>query len=307
MITFILVLHLFMVILSIYLMRIFGSSDGSDNIDDVIVDIVFKICDIVYIVEGLLKIMFAFTRRRYVNKYLFNIRFFFQFPALISSLIDFCYWNLEKEVFFKIIRLIFIFRLFVQFRKIRKASKLVVRTMIPLSKICSAFIIVLAVYSIIGVSLFGNAIHNRCRTTSEPINGEWELAMSSQDQLCGFKECEVGQTCGNPYDFGITSKNSEIGNSRDLFYGELTFTHFLNSFMTNLVIVGGEDWSGLLYMVLILLIQYWDKVNPGVSALYFMILILMTTFLMVQLIIASILKVFYNFSSIRKGKYLSYF
>jgi hypothetical protein len=51
------------------------------------------------------------------------------------------------------------------------------------------------IFAILGVSLWAGNVHYRCRTTPEPVDGDW-LIVPGDDQICGHRTCAEG-TCGS--------------------------------------------------------------------------------------------------------------
>ena len=117
----------------------------------------------------------------------------------------------------------------------------------------------LGVYSIIGIKLFGHTIDRRCRTTYLPASSDWPVIPGRLDELCGYKTCPEGSYCRawynletdypelyklRPHDILDSLRNRQAMN-----YGFTNYSNFINALTTNLIIIAGDDWSLILYMV----------------------------------------------------------
>ena len=242
-VSLVLILHTLVLIMSEYIKRSF-------EVDKVkLEDYSFKIFGIFYIVEGLIKSIAYLPLRSSRLQYLYNLQNFAQYCYVPIAISDFLYFQDSlKPQFWRVLRVLFTFRLLFQFTSIRRSSRFIIFTMIPLAQILLAFFFILIIFSTIGVSLFGDSVYSRCRDTPEPVNRAWPVSSTQYNFLCGYSECQEGLFCGSAQDYDLDNYNENLG-SKELFYGEFTFANCLRALKSNLVIVGGDDWTELLYMV----------------------------------------------------------
>lgn len=43
-----------------------------------------------------------------------------------------------------------------------------------------------SIFAILGINQMSGVVHNRCRLTPEPVDGDWEL-VPGDDRLCGYR------------------------------------------------------------------------------------------------------------------------
>lgn len=135
-------------------------------------------------------------------------------------------------------------------------------------------------FSIIGVMLFMNSLEFRCRDTLEPeFEGAAWPVTSGANYLCGWKECpENSAICASAMDYGAAKDDLNI---EEFDYGLSRFDNILWSLLVMLQIFSAEGWSHILYI-------YWDKVNPPVSSIYFVVVLFFGCFFLLNLILAVI-------------------
>ena len=93
------------------------------------------------------------------------------------------------------------FRLFRPLRNFRSIPYMktlvstVISSMFGLSEILVFVALVFYIYTILGVSLWAGSTHFRCRTTPEPVNGDWPV-IQSDTRVWGSRTWSVGY-CGS--------------------------------------------------------------------------------------------------------------
>lgn len=106
---------------------------------------------------------------------------------------------------------------------------------------------ILLIFSIFGLHLFAGIFENRCRLTSEPVDGEWPI-LEGYNNLCNLElnNCPEGSFCGAPIDYGLIWDKSEIDNE-EFNFGITNFDQIQNSVLTTLQTITGEGWSSQMY------------------------------------------------------------
>lgn len=85
-------------------------------------------------------------------------------------------------------------------------------------------------------------------------NLEWKIDPKQYDFLCGYKNCSPGTFCGSYVRDGYKETQIDLElNSKQLNYGLSSYNNILNAVTTNLIIVAGDDWSKILYLVTFLI------------------------------------------------------
>lgn len=168
------------------------------------------------------------------------------------SAYDFFYFKIGKSNLMKVLRLAFVLRLLINFKKMAELTTYIFYTIGPLSQVGTAFLLIVLIYSVIGIKLFGDAVGRRCRLTPQPDDElKWEIDPNQYNMFCGFQTCTSGTYCGSYVREGY--KDSQIDlelETKKMNYGLSIYNNIVNALTTNLIIVAGDDWSHILYMVI---------------------------------------------------------
>lgn len=163
-------------------------------------------------------------------------------------------------------------------------------SVIQLGNIFILAIFFFGIFAILGMSLWAGALHYWCRTTLEPVNGDWPVVENDFRVCGGFHKCEV--ICGSLYDafdkgFNITVPLDWDSKTQELNYGITNFDNFLTSFLSIFQVSTLEGWTDIMFMI-------QDAYNWYVSALYFIFCIIICNYFILNLNVAVMLENFEN-------------
>ncbi|CAD8151145.1 unnamed protein product [Paramecium pentaurelia] len=137
------------------------------------------------------------------------------------------------------------------------------------------FIIIL--FGILGLQIFMGALENRCRETEYPIGNVWKA--SNYSKLCqDSSNCPEGTYCGNPNTYNLPQQELDDENFN---YG---YTNFNNIFLATFTIFQAlttEGWTKLIFM-------YQEALSTVIVYIYFLLLIFLGSFFVVNIILAVI-------------------
>lgn len=144
-------------------------------------------------------------------------------------------------------------------KSLESLTRYIIQTFKPLLQISLVLIFVLGVYSLVGIKLFGHSVARRCRNSYLPTGSNWPLQEGTRTMLCGYKSCPTGGYCRAWYnledDYPELYKNrpkdllKPLRTVKELNYGFTNYSNFINALTTNLIIIAGDDWSEILYIV----------------------------------------------------------
>jgi Ion transport protein len=144
-------------------------------------------------------------------------------------------------------------------KSLESLTRYILQTFKPLLQISLVLIFILAVYSLTGIKLFGHAVDRRCRKDYLPTGSNWDLFPGTENRLCGYNKCPEGGFCRAwfnlkdeyPHLYELRPKEilTSLRQNSELNYGFSNFNNFINAMTTNLIIVAGDDWSNILYIV----------------------------------------------------------
>merc|ERR1719232_888926 len=137
----------------------------------------------------------------------------------------------------------------------------IIMAMIPLLHIALLVIFVILIYAIIGLELFSGILHKTC------FNNETDEMMEDPIPCGGNYHCPNGTECREYWEgpnYGITN-----------------FDNFLHSMLTVFQCITLEGWTEILYWIN-------DTTGPGWPWLYFVSLVLMGAFFIMNLILGTL-------------------
>jgi len=160
------------------------------------------------------------------------------------------------------------------------------------------------IFAILGVSLWSGEIHNRCRMTEFPVDGDW-VADPNDARLCSvIRPCEDQRWCGS------LPAASRSGDPRyyispeidlwrdtmieDLNFGYSSFNHLPAAFLTIFQIITLEGWIDILHI-------FEDSYEPWFVNIYFLLCIIVCSFFVLNLTIAVMLLKYEEFDKSEKS------
>ncbi|CAK91591.1 unnamed protein product (macronuclear) [Paramecium tetraurelia] len=137
------------------------------------------------------------------------------------------------------------------------------------------FIIIL--FGILGLQIFMGALENRCRETEYPDGNIWKA--SNYTKLCqDSSNCPAGTYCGNPNTYNLPQQESDDENFN---YGYTNFNNIISATFTIFQALTTEGWTVLIFI-------YQEALSTAIVYIYFLLLIFLGSFFVVNLILAVI-------------------
>ncbi|CAD8071678.1 unnamed protein product [Paramecium sonneborni] len=137
------------------------------------------------------------------------------------------------------------------------------------------FIIIL--FGILGLQIFMGALENRCRITEYPIGNIWKA--SNYSKLCqDSSNCPEGTYCGNPNTYNLPQQESDDENFN---FGYTNFNNIISATFTIFQALTTEGWTKLIFI-------YQEALSTTIVFIYFLLLIFLGSFFVVNLILAVI-------------------
>ncbi|KAL4496081.1 hypothetical protein ABPG72_015503 [Tetrahymena utriculariae] len=171
-----------------------------------------------------------------------------------------------------------------------------------LAKTFVPLISIVVLYAVIGMSFFKGDIESRCRLTQYPDfeTQTWEVDPNNQ-LPCGFLECPdfPFQTyCGNPIDYNLPPNQNEYNNEK-LLFGFPNFDNFQSALFTVYTFFMVSGWINITQI-------YWRAQQKEVAAIYFASLVLVTSQIFSNIILATLYEGFLNQTHIKHGPQVYY-
>ncbi|CAD8045308.1 unnamed protein product [Paramecium primaurelia] len=137
------------------------------------------------------------------------------------------------------------------------------------------FIIIL--FGILGLQIFMGALENRCRMTEYPVGDVWKV--SNYTKLCqDSSNCPEGTYCGNPNTYNLPQQESD---DKTFNYGYTNFNNIFSATFTIFQALTTEGWTKLIFI-------YQEALSTVIVYIYFLLLIFLGSFFVVNLILAVI-------------------
>ena len=167
-----------------------------------------------------------------------------------------------------------------------------------------ALTIIYTFFAIFGINFFVGQQYKFCRMTEAPIDDGvnpvfWPIdenasfLCSSDDMCSGFpnnlREGDVNAVakCGDVYsDYGLDPETVDGTTDLEIIQFDIVnFNHLGTAIITVFQVVTLEGWSQLMY-------NYMDTVSVALSTIYFNIVVLIGSFVALNLVLASIMEAF---------------
>ncbi|KAL4468535.1 hypothetical protein ABPG74_005038 [Tetrahymena malaccensis] len=255
------------------------------------------ICNVVFTVELIVNIIvYGLWQNKYSyfkNKW--NTLLFF---VLISSWISLFLENqLVNSI--KYLRITTFFR---HFPNLRMKVNAFFVSFSHLAKTFVPLISIVFLYAVIGMSLFKGDIESRCRLTQYPDQESQTWEVDPNNELpCGFIDCPdfpVLTYCGNPIDYDLPPNHSEYNNEK-LLFGFPNFDNFQSALFTVYTFFMVSGWISITQI-------YWRAQQKEVAAIYFASLVLVTSQIFSNIILATLYEGFLNQTHIKHGPQVFY-
>ncbi|CAI2378686.1 unnamed protein product [Moneuplotes crassus] len=198
------------------------------------------------------------------------------------------------------------FRLFRPLRSLTSlgSMKLLIGTLLSsvvgLGEIMIFAFFFLLIFAILGISLWAGDIHYRCRTTPAPVDGDWIVA-PGEYTTCGDRSCPDGTYCGSlidQFDNHGTVNVSDLYRDtkiKNLNWGFTNFDNIAYAFLTIFQVTTMEGWTNIMYI-------YQNSSSRYIAPLYFIFLLFVGSFFILNLTIAIMLDKYEEISSAQGNK-----
>lgn len=143
-------------------------------------------------------------------------------------------------------------------------------------------------YGVLGVSLWSGLLSYRCRETSTPFKGGYNIYDSIPKICGGYFKCPQNTTCEsltNAYDskkYFLLMNNEDLYQEQDipeLYYGFTNFNHIGSAFLSIFQSATLEGWSNIMFTI-------QNGYNFYTSAIYFISLIIIVNYFIINFTVA---------------------
>lgn len=165
-------------------------------------------------------------------------------------------------------------RTFRLFRPLRSLSavpsmKLLVSTLFlsfrQLSNILILDLCFILTFAVFGLQMWSGVVHQRCRLTPHPVDGDWPLVVGDE-RVCGsFHQCESGTFCGSLFETTLPDRDGNMityelrpdvaanlyrdSVSRGQNFGITSFDNIASSYLTVAQCTTLEGWTGIMKII----------------------------------------------------------
>ncbi len=139
------------------------------------------------------------------------------------------------------------------------------------------------IFSLVGIGSFEGATHYYCRITPQPVNGSWYVSPGDTYTCGSHHTCDENTTCGSFYKYTRLSDNGSI----EINYGNTNYDDIFNSLITTFQASTLEGWGTLMYTL-------GNAHTLWVSAIYFILCIVVCGYFVFNMIIPVLQANFFN-------------
>ena len=146
--------------------------------------------------------------------------------------------------------------------------------------------------------MWGGIIHNRCRKTPHPVDGDWKV-VEGDTRICGsFHQCAPGAYCGSLFETSLPGPDGvkidyylkdEVRNNlwrdsmiKELNYGITNFDTIASSYLTIFQCTTLEGWTKIMQMM-------QDGYSLFFSTMFFIALVIVCSYFLLNLTVAVML------------------
>ena len=170
-----------------------------------------------------------------------------------------------------------------------------INSIVDLGTVFLMMIFFCLIFAILGLSLWSDRFHYKCRTGDSVINGILPLNSTYSEYLCGGSlKCDY---CINSYDFYPSQINKSVidseNNYEKLNYGITNFDNIAESLFVVFLTTTSEGWTNIMNMMM-------DGYNYYVSFIYFFLCVIVNYYFMLNLTVAVLL---YNFERAKASEF----
>ena len=209
--------------------------------------------------------------------------------VVLFGILSYQYNSMKFFGILRFFRLLVVFKKFKLFNRLRVFSQILISSFWHIITIAIFLILSLFLFSVIGLNLWLGKLNYLCRLNNAPMNGTWARNMT-ENHLCGLSyKCFVNETCGSNFDFTMEKNESyirgdlnEILRFKEINWGFTNFDNIAKSLSTSFMIYTIESWQEILFIL-------FDAVGKIAPIIYCIVLILISSFLLGNMVIATML------------------
>ena len=266
---------------------------------------VLELCDIVFtvifLIECIIKIIamgFIVEKRSYLRETWNWIDFIITVISVVS-LTPFA--NQENLKAFRTARVLRPLRSINALETMRDLIQTIGMSIPKLLNVGVALTFVMTIFAIFGVNFFSGEQYNFCRMTETliddgisppiwPINHDASFLCQS-DEMCSGWPNKLGEgvvaKCGNVYtEYGLDPVTVDDTKSLEIIQFDLVnFNNLGQALITVFQVITLEGWSQLMF-------NYMDAVSSTQSSLFFILVVVVGSFIMINLVLAALMHTF---------------
>lgn len=253
-------------------------------------DKIQKAFTLIFTIEAILK-MVAMGVIVHKNSYFRTLWNIIDFFVVMTGLLEFFS---SSDLNLKAIRAMRVLRPMRSLSTIPGLRKLVSALFYSLPEFINIFMFLIFIYvlfSILGLIAFEGNLYYRCRLTEKPINATYWPKDETDTRLCspegklGSYRCSSEKFCGRPSDFDLSLEDDRVFENASINWGINTFDHFGSSLMSVFQVITTDSWTVNMYNLM-------DSTNSVITAIYFVSIVVVGSFFLLNLILAVILDSF---------------
>lgn len=241
-----------------------------------------------YTLEMILKII---ARGLYQEKncYLRKIMNIVDSFVVMFGILSFQYNNMKYFGILRLFRLLVVFKKFRLFNRLKIFSQILINSFWHIITIAIFLILSLFLFSVIGLNLWLGKLNYLCRLNNAPINGTW-ARNTTENHLCGVGyKCFANETCGSDFDVNSDIYGNHVSGDfndnlrfKEINWGFTNFDNIAKSLSTSFIIYTIESWQEVLFIL-------FDAVGKIAPIIYCIVLILISSFLLGNMVVATMI------------------
>ncbi len=158
-----------------------------------------------------------------------------------------------------------------------------------LPKVVMFLLLIIFIFSVIGVRQFKGDLFYRCRLTPQPVEGTWELD-EELERPCSVHDygdytCPAERYCGHPDMYDLPLSIDDMEDSLAYSYGAANFDNIFKALLLSVQVITFDVWADFMY-------KYQDTTNTYFSRIFFPLLVFVGGFFSLNLIVAVIVDSF---------------
>ena len=203
------------------------------------------------------------------------------------------YANVELRMLSRSIQVLKSIRILTSIKKMRNLIITIIDSFVDLKEIMLITVIIIYIFANIGMIYWSSDINYRWRYDPEPVNGDWPV-IEDDTRPWGYRKCSVGY-CGSLFEqyqkdpdsldmdiIGTLYRDTQISS---LQFGIVNFDNFQNAALLMFQLLTFEGW-------MMIMNNYRDASGHPLPITYFLLVIIIWSFLLTNFVIAVLFKNF---------------